>query len=192
MVDESELLGAKRLHAAAEEELRYRLEEAAAAATRTNDEHRREMASASRWASQLEAKLEQTHAALALEREESGKLEADLATLRPQLALSEERLQTLLASVGTLAAGSPIAKSPGSRHAAFAIEATATPTGSTAQRGGGQLVVGSPSKPEDRVLRPAATLQSPSQSHAMPTASPTSGVSRRSNSKAAWSKKVTI
>ena len=100
MVDESALIAARRQLAAVEDELRHRLEESSAAMTRVTDESRRDLQATRRWAAQLEAQLEQSNASLAEEREESARLDAELASLRPQLEGTEERLRGLESSMG--------------------------------------------------------------------------------------------
>ena len=102
--------------AAVEEELRYRVEEAAASLMRESDEHRRESADARRWAAQLEAKLEQAAAALDLERDESLRLEAEVQSLRERLTEAEQHL----AGAGPSSPGAH----PGSRSVTFEMAAT--------------------------------------------------------------------
>jgi hypothetical protein len=129
MVPEAELLAVKRKLAGAEEELRYRLEEAASAAQRTQDAHRREMANSARWASRLEAQLEQTTAALALEREDTSKLEEELARLRPQLAEAKEHAaQGLWAGEHVRATASSTCAQPAAAAANDAVVAMASPS----------------------------------------------------------------
>ena len=80
-----ELRVARTRLAELEEEMRSRLEEASAAATRSGDAYRRELAQAQRWSASLEASVEQAHAALEVQKEENLKLEGAVAELRAQL-----------------------------------------------------------------------------------------------------------
>lgn len=144
----------------AEETLAAKMEEAATAATRTADKHRRDLTQAQRWGAQLEAKLEQTAAALELEREEHARLDGALADAQAKLMDVEAQVQR--------AAASPIAR----RHSAHRSATTSAVVASVnAAEPTGAAAGHAPTTPKRRVARARAVAALPIR----PTASIDSG-----------------
>ena len=73
-----------------EDQMRARLANAAEAAMQECDTRRRDAEAAERWSRQLEEKLDRTSAALDIEREESRRLEAEIAHLHERLSAAEQ------------------------------------------------------------------------------------------------------
>ena len=95
--------------------MRARLANAAEAAMQECDTRRRDAEAAERWSRQLEEKLDRTSAALDIEREESRRLEAEIAHLHERLSAAEQ----VMVVAGTPASARHVSPQSGVTPAGF-------------------------------------------------------------------------
>ena len=98
-----------------EDQMRARLANAAEAAMQECDTRRRDAEAAERWSRQLEEKLDRTSAALDIEREESRRLEAEIAHLHERLSAAEQ----VMVVAGTPASARHVSPQSGVTPAGF-------------------------------------------------------------------------
>ena len=148
-----------------EERLKMEGREALQRQTDAYAQHRRELAQSERWARQLEAQLEHTLAALAIERDEAAAQDATVTALRAELseAAGGSRPHGTAVASDLVASAAALGADRAARRLARARAVSSTAVGGTGPSGGptDRLLVGSLSPPEQGLLRPVAVSTSP-------------------------------